>query len=428
MLLELQKWKHKPHRMPLILHGARQVGKTYISLDFGRRFFTNTVYLNFEDAKELNNIFENSLNPTQIIPKLTTYTGQSILPEKTLLIFDEIQASERALTSLKYFCENAPEYCIIGAGSLLGVAVNRKQYSFPVGKVDMMTMLPLDFEEFLWALGKKDLADMIHDHYENFTPFPLHDSALELYRKYLIVGGLPRAVLDYVNSNDFNTLLATQKTLNDSYIADMAKYSLPQDTAKTLAVWNSLAPQLAKENSKFQYKAVTSGARAYTYAPCLDWLKAAGMINKCNLVTEGNLPLSVYADNSAFKVYMVDTGILCSKFNIPAHIILNSPHSFNGFKGALAENYVMQGLVANKLYPYYWTSNGKAELDFVFQNKLGDIIPVEVKSADNVRAKSLKLFMDRYHVPYAYRISARNFGYENNIKSIPLYSVFCINE
>lgn len=426
MLLSLQKWHCKANRMPLLLQGARQVGKTYIALEFGKRFFANTVYLNFEAADTLNAIFQQDLNPHRIIKEISALLGQTILPQQTLLIFDEIQASERALTSLKYFSEDAPEYCIIAAGSLLGVAVNRSNYSFPVGKVDMLTMYPLDFEEFLWAMGKKSLSSLIREHYADFTAFSLHEAALELYRQYLVIGGMPRPVKDFIDTQDYNTVLAAQKMLNDSYIADMAKYATPSDTTRNMATWNSLPSQLAKENKKFQYKAIASGARAYNFAPCLDWLKAAGMINKCNLVTEGNIPLSAYVDNSAFKVYIVDTGLLCSKFTIPANVVLNSPHNFNGFKGALAENYIMQCLVANKLQPYYWNSNGKAELDFVFQNYLGDIVPVEVKSADNVRAKSLHIFMERYHVPYAYRISTRNFGCDDKIKSIPLYAAFCI--
>lgn len=426
VLKSLQQWQKKPNRMPLLLQGARQVGKTYIALEFGKRFFANTVYLNFEAADTLNAIFQQDLNPHRIIKEISALLGQTILPKQTLLIFDEIQASERALTSLKYFSEDASEYCIIAAGSLLGVAVNRNNYSFPVGKVDMLTMYPLDFEEFLWTMDKKPLSSLIRDHYDDFTAFSLHEAALELYRQYLVIGGMPRPVKDFIDTHDYNVVLAAQKMLNDSYIADMAKYATPSDTTRNMATWNSLSSQLAKENKKFQYKAIASGARAYSYAPCLDWLKAAGMINKCNLVTEGNIPLSAYVDNSAFKVYIVDTGLLCSKFTIPANVVLNSPHSFNGFKGALAENYIMQCLVANKLQPYYWNSNGKAELDFVFQNYLGEIIPVEVKSADNVRAKSLHIFMERYHIPYAYRISTRNFGYDDKIKSVPLYAAFCI--
>lgn len=426
MYNKLHIWKNSKTRIPLLLQGARQVGKTYTALEFGRREFANTVYLNFEETQYLKDIFEPDLKPHRILRAIEAHTGQTILPEKTLIIFDEIQAAEPALTSLKYFCEAAPEYCIIAAGSLLGVALNRNKYSFPVGKVDMMTMYPLDFEEFLHAIGAKKIADMIRNHAASNTPMPLHQQALEYYRQYLVVGGMPRAVREYIESKDFNNVLAAQHTLNDSYIADMAKYSTPQETARTLAVWRCIPAQLAKENQKFQYKLIKSGARAHQYEMSLDWLISSGMINKCTLAREGLLPLCVYADNGSFKAYMVDTGLLCSKFHIPANIILTSPHSFDGFKGALAENYVMQALIANGLEPYYWTSDGKAELDFLFQDTAGNILPVEVKSADNVRSKSLHFFRKKYDVPFAYRISVRNFGYEDGIKSVPLYAVFTI--
>lgn len=426
MYKKLFFWKNSKKRSPLLLQGARQVGKTYTALEFGRREFANTVYLNFEGSQYLKDIFEPDLEPRRIIRAIEAHTGQTILPEKTLIIFDEIQAAEAALTSLKYFCEAAPEYCIIAAGSLLGVAVNRHKHSFPVGKVDMMTMYPLDFEEFLWAAGAKKMADIIWEHAASNTPLPLHQQALEYYRQYLVVGGMPRAVGEYIESRDFNSVLAAQHTLNDSYIADMAKYSTPQETARTLAVWQCIPAQLAKENQKFQYKLIKSGARAHQYELSLDWLQSAGMINKCTLAKEGLLPLCVYADNSSFKAYMVDTGLLCSKFHIPANVVLASPHNFHGFKGALAENYVMQALTANGIEPYYWTSDGKAELDFLFQAADGSILPVEVNSADNVRSKSLHFFRKKYDVPFAYRISTRHFGYEDGIKSVPLYAVFTI--
>jgi len=237
---------------------------------------------------------------------------------------------------------------------------------------------------------------------------------------------MPRAVSEYADTKDFDFVMSAQKTLNDAYIADMAKYATPQETTKIMAAWASVPAQLAKENHKFQYKVIKSGARAYEYETPLDWLKTAGIINKCIRITQGKMPLSAYTDNNSFKVYMMDTGLLCSKFDISANVVINSPVSFNGFKGALAENYIMQALVTNGFSPYYWSSPGKAELDFVFQDKQGNIIPLEGKSADNVRAKSLKAFISLYEPPYAIRVSAKNFGFENNIKSVPLYALFCL--
>ena len=422
----LIEWKNSPRRMPLLIHGARQVGKTYTALTFGKQYYKNTVYFNMEDSAEVTAIFERDLDPERIVLALSAKCGQSIFKGDTLIIFDEIQACERALTSLKYFCEKAPEYHIIAAGSLLGVALKREQYSFPVGKVDMATMYPLDFEEFLWATGNKPLCELIENSYADFSPLSLHDTAMDLYKTYLVVGGMPRVVSEYAETKDFDFVTSAQRSLNDAYIADMAKYAKPQETTKVMAAWASVPAQLAKENSKFQYKVIKSGARAYEYETPLDWLKTAGIINKCVRVTEGKMPLSAYADNDSFKVYMVDTGLLCSKFGIAANVVINSPHSFDGFKGALAENYIMQTLITNSIIPYYWSAPGKAELDFVFQDTQGNIIPLEGKSADNVRSKSLKSYISIYKPEYAVRVSAKNFGFENNIKSIPLYALFCL--
>lgn len=423
---KLTAWKNESNRMPLILNGARQVGKTYTALSFGKEYYKNTVYFNFEDSIELSGIFERDLNPERIIKELSVKSGQTILSEDTLIIFDEIQACERALTSLKYFHENAPEYHIIAAGSLLGVALNREKFSFPVGKVAIITLYPLDFEEFLWALGKKSLADLIRTAYEDNEPLTLHETAMDLYRLYLVIGGMPRVIIEYIEKQDFNFVLAAQKTLNDAYIADMAKYASPSETTKVMAVFNSLAAQLAKENRKFQYKIIKSGARAYEYETSLDWLNASGVIIKCNKVQEGKLPLTAYVDGSSFKIYMTDTGLLCSKFGIPANSVLVETPSFNGFKGALAENYVCSALTINGYTPFYWESQGKAEVDFVIQDKEGNIIPIELKSSDNVKAKSLIQYVNRYKPAYSIRISSKNFGFENGIKSVPLYAVFCL--
>ncbi|MCL2287170.1 MAG: ATP-binding protein [Firmicutes bacterium] len=426
IMKKLLDWKNSPRRKPLILSGARQVGKTYISLTFGKEQYKNTVYLNMEDSGQVTAIFERDLKPERIIRELSAHSGQSIFPGDTLIIFDEIQSCERALTSLKYFCENAPEYHIIAAGSLLGVATNRKNYSFPVGKVDMLTMLPLDFEEYLLATGNEAILGLIKESYENFTPLSLHETAMDIYKTYLVVGGMPQAVLEYVKTNDFNFVLAAQKTINDGYIADMAKYATANETTKIKAAWESLPAQLAKENRKFQYKVIKSGAKAHEYELPIDWMKFAGIINKCVRITEGKLPLTAYAANDSFKIYMVDTGLLCSKFGIAANVVLNGSPSFDGFKGALAENYICQCLVANGFTPFYWSSPGKAELDFVFQDNQGNIVPLEGKSADNVKSKSLRQFVSIYKPEYSVRVSTKNFGYENNIKSIPLYALFCL--
>ena len=425
---KILKWKNSSKRMPLIIKGARQIGKTYTALMIGKKYYKNTVYFNMEDSQELVSIFEKDFDIERIITELSIRSGESIFKNETLIIFDEIQACERALLSLKYFCEKAPEYHIIAAGSLLGVALNREKYSFPVGKVDMITMYPMDFEEFLWALNQHDLAAAIREHYQSNEMFSLHDTAMMYYKTYLLVGGMPRAVLDYIETKDYNFVTASQKSLNDSYIADMAKYATPNETTRIMNAYNSIPAQLSKENKKFQYKVIKSGARAYEYETPIEWLNASGVINKCVKVREGKMPLSVFVENESFKIYMADTGILCSKFSIPAKMILTETNAFDGFKGALTENYVAAALKTNGYDLYYWEANGKAELDFVIQSAEGDIIPVEVKAADNVRAKSLGVFMKKYDIQKAIRISSKNFGFENNIKSVPLYAVFAISE
>ena len=422
----LLEWKNNPSRQPLLLQGARQVGKTYSLLSFGKSHYRNTTYFNMEDSKELPMIFERDLNPERIIRELAARSGQSIFPGETLIILDEIQACERALASLKYFAESASEYHIATAGSLLGVAMHRDRYSFPVGKVDLMRMYPLDFEEFLLALSQEKLVSLIREYYDAMLPLPLHDTAMDIYRHYLVTGGMPRIVSEFAQRRDFDYVIAMQRSLNDSFIADMAKYASYQDTNRIMAVWASLPAQLSKENRKFQYKLIRSGARSGEYEPALDWLKAAGLILECSMVSEGKLPLAAYAVNGMFKVYMADTGLLCSKMDIAPHVVLHMPHSFDGFKGALAENYIMQELVAKGIKPYYWSSQGKAEVDFLFQDRHGGIVPLEVKAADNVRSRSLGIYRSRYEPGFAIRVSARNFGFDNGIKSIPLYAVFCM--
>ncbi|HRT82705.1 MAG TPA: AAA family ATPase, partial [Oscillospiraceae bacterium] len=270
----LLDWKSNQQKKPLILQGARQVGKTYSLLSFGKEHYKNTAYFSLEESAEYMAVFDRDLKPERIIKELSALSGITIMPEDTLIILDEIQACEKALTSLKYFCEQAPQYHIIAAGSLLGVAVKRENFSFPVGKVDMLHLHPMDFEEFLWAIGKKDICNLIRDSISEFTPLSIHDTAMDLYKTYLVVGGMPAAVSEYVKKQNFDFVKAEQKTLNNSYIADMAKYATAQDTIRIKAVWESLPAQLAKENRKFQYKVIRSGARAGDYEFPLDWLNS----------------------------------------------------------------------------------------------------------------------------------------------------------
>lgn len=397
-------------------------------LEFGKNCYDNVVYLHFEGNTEtLNKIFTPDLNPKRIIEEISVYAKQTIFPNKTLIIFDEIQACEQALTSLKYFAEEAPEYHIVAAGSLLGLAINRGKFSFPVGKVDMLTMYPMSFEEFLLATYNDTLIEKIRESYSSFTPLAdiYHTLALDLYKKYLVVGGYPAVVRTYLETENFDSVRSVQADISDSYIADMTKYATPNETIRSIAIFNTLSSQLAKENTKFQYAVIKSNARAKDYELSLQWLKAASVVLENIKVTEGKLPLSVYEQIDSFKIYYSDVGLLCFKSGtLPQDILVNSSISDRA-RGLLAENYVAEQLVAQGYRLNYWESGGKAELDFIIRQN-DSVVPVEVKAADNVRARSLKVFIDKYSPSYSIRISAKNFGFENGIKSIPLYAVFCL--
>lgn len=411
--------------MPLIVNGARQVGKTYILQEFGSKEFENYLIVNFEIDKALATKFEESINPIAIIQYLESIHAQRIIPEKTLLIFDEIQACESALTSLKYFCEQVPEYHVIAAGSLLGVAVNRQKYSFPVGKVDELSLFPMDFEEFLWALNREQLAGLIRDHFELNKPLDVHSLAIEFYNKYLIVGGMPAAVREFINTNSFVAVADIQNRILNEYIADMAKYAEPATSIKIRACYESIPAQLAKENRKFQYSVVQKGGSATIFGESIEWLRYSGVVLKCQKITQGKMPVKVYADLSDFKVYMSDSGMLIMQSGIATQFILSPLETENTFMGAIAENYVAQALATNLIPLYYWKNENTAEVDFVIQKGV-DVIPIEVKYGVRVRSKSLSIFMSQYKCPIGIRLSKKNFGFENNIKSVPLYAAFCI--
>jgi len=435
--LDLIEWKNRESKMPLLVYGARQTGKTTTIFEFGKNHYLSVVLFNFEAGEKLTTIFDGDLSPARIIHELEIYSGQSI-NRGTLIFFDEIQYCPRALTSLKYFCEQAPEYNIIAAGSLLGVAVNRritknnaetgdeKGISFPVGKVEILTMYPMNFEEFLMAANPY-LLENIKECYLTNSPLSetAHEKALELYRTYLFTGGMPRAVADYLEKDDFDFVRIKQNEILVLYTADMAKYTTRSEQVKIAAIYDSIPAQLARENKKFQYSIVGSGARAAFYETGLDWLKNAALVLKCEKAREGKIPLKSYVDMLSYKVYMSDVGLLNAKSAVPKNILLTGSGLGGEAKGAMTENYVAQELTFNGHQLYYWESGGKAEVDFLLQNSEG-VIPVEVKSAENVQAKSLKEFVKKYSPPYSIRISARNFGFENNIKSIPLYAIFCI--
>ena len=423
----LEDWQKSSHRKPLILQGARQVGKTYSILEFGRTHYDNVAYFNFETNPKLNETFAENISPDYLIPILSHIAGQTIVREKTLIVFDEVQLCERALTSLKYFCEDAPDYHIIVAGSLLGVAVNRAKFSFPVGKVDMKTLYPMDIEEFMLAMGEETLVQQIRQCFAANTPLPsaLHEAALMLYRQYLVVGGMPECVLQFVETKDYILIRHTQDTILASYLNDMSKYNTLNEIKKTRLTYDNITVQLSKKNTRFQYKLIKKGGRASEFENAIEWLTLSGIVSQIYKVEQIKKPLENYRDIDSFKIYVSDLGLLCAKKDLAATDILYMVDEINDFKGGMTENYVNTHLTINGYKTYYWESNRGAEIDFIIQRDT-HIIPIEVKAADNTRAKSLKIYMDTYKPAYAIKLSTKNFGFEDNKKIVPLYAVFCI--
>ena len=416
---QLLAWKNKTAgRLPLIVNGARQVGKTYILRKFGEEQFKNVVYINLETNLTIASYFNDNIAPERLLRYLEASTGERIIPGETLIIFDEIQSCERALTALKYFCEETPEFHIAAAGSLLGVAINRQQYSFPVGKVETITLYPLDFEEYLWARGKEFLCGEIRTAYETMEPLPdaLHQEAIELYREYLIIGGMPACINAFLKSGSFLDVPLVQSEILDNYIADMAKYASNTDSVKIRACYNSIPAQLAKDNKKFQYKVVQKGGSATLFGASIEWLNLAGVVLKCQRINQAFEPIAVYADLSAFKLYMGDVGLLTMKSGLSQQTVLSGEG--NTFMGAVTENYVAQQLAAKSYDLYYWESSSTAELDFVLQ-KGNQIIGIEVKKGEHVRSRSLGVFADSYKPAYSIRLSLKNFGEKDGLKSVP---------
>ena len=425
----LIQWKNDKYRKPLIIQGARQVGKTYAVLEFGKENYDNVVYFNFQTNEKLADTFAENISPSYLLPVLSHISGQTITKGRTLIVFDEVQLCERALTSLKYFCEEAPEYHIIAAGSLLGVAVNREKFAFPVGKVDRYTMYPMDLEEFFIALGQSDLVERIRTCYENNTPMPvaLHDIGLDLYRQYLVVGGMPEAVARFIDTKDYVQIRHVLETIGMDYLDDMSKY---QDNAneikKTRLTYGTIAVQLSKKNTRFQYKLIKKGGRAAEFENAIEWLNAANLIHRIFRVEQIAKPLENYRDIDDFKVYLSDMGLLCAQKEISAEDVFYMDTELADFKGGMTENFVHIQLVRSGFKPYFWRNDkGTKEVDFILTIG-GKLIPVEVKSGDNVKSESLNDYIRLFSPAWSIRISEKNFGFENNIKSIPLYATFCI--
>lgn len=424
---DLLNWKNSTDRKPLVLQGPRQVGKTYILNTFGESEYSNVVYCNFEKEENLKDFFASDLNPKTILAKIQNYKKKEILSGHTLIIFDEIQACPKAVTSLKYFCEEANEYHIIASGSLLGLSVYREKYSFPVGKVQFLNMYPMDFEEFLIANDEQFLINEIKKCYESNMPLDalFHEKAIELYRYYLYVGGMPEVIDEFVTTHNMNIVRDKQQFILDAYFNDMGKYNRSSEIPKTRLVFKNISTQLAKENRKFKYADIKSGGRAREFEQSIEWVCYAGIANQLYRLEHVKLPLEANKSLDDFKFYMCDVGLCTASQKILVEDIIFDNPEFKDFKGGLTENYVNNQLRMNKFDLYYWTSGNQAEIDFV--TRIGkDVIPIEVKSNDNVRSRSLSVYTKTYNPAYAIRISNKNFGFENNIKSVPLYAVFCI--
>jgi len=412
-------WKDSEGRKPLLLLGARQVGKTWLMQEFGRNEYENVLYANFETAKGLSKYFEPSLEPSLIIPGLQTEFKMEIHPQKTLIIFDEVQHSEHALNSLKYFCEKAPEYHVIAAGSFLGVATHG---GFPVGKVNRITLYPLSFYEFLDALGYESMSKAV---YEKNLPLiqTLSSKFEELLKAYFYVGGMPDAVHSYSKFNDIAKVRKIQKDILEDYEADFSKHVSPANVPKVKMIWNSIPVHLAKEKKKFMYKEIKEGARSHAYEDAMTWLFDTKLVYKVSQISSPVLPLSRSAQRDAFKLYMVDIGLLCAQADLSIKTFFEPDNRiFGEFRGALTEQFVLQELKANYDYPvFYWANDsGQAEVDFLLQYE-NELVPLEVKSGIQTKAKSLNVYIEKYNPNLAIKSSLKNYGKTGNLLSIPLY-------
>ncbi len=417
---QLEEWYNRKNRKPLILKGARQVGKTWLMKEFGRTHFKHTAYVNFDNNKNMANVFEGDYDIDRILMAINIETGVKIHPEETLIIFDEIQESPKAIASLKYFCEEAPEYAVIAAGSLLGVAIH-KGVSFPVGKVDTLELNPLSFREFLMAMGEEGLSRLIEE---------VNISLIESFRvkyidwlkKYYFIGGMPEVVSSFVEERDFTEVRRLQKRIIEMYEADFSKHTTENELPRIRMVWNSIPMQLAKENKKFFFGKIKEGARSKDFEIAIEWLLDCGLIKKVYNVSKPAIPLKVYTEFSAFKLYLIDVGLLAAMSELDAKSILDGNAIFVEFKGALTEQYVLQQLIAGTEFtPYYYSeTKSEGEIDFLIQ-KGTNIVPIEVKAEENLKAKSLRVYCHKFKPQMAIRTSMSNYREQDWMINVPLY-------
>ena len=418
----LLKWKESKYRKPLIIEGARQVGKTWLMKEFGKIAYENVVYINFDSNARMAELFTSDLNIERILLGLEIYTEQKILPEKTLIIFDEVQEVPKALSSLKYFYENAPQYHIVCAGSLLGIALHGGT-SFPVGKVNFMKLYPLSYKDFLMAIGKEQLAKLLNaQDYPMITAFK--QTYIEALKQYYFVGGMPEAVFRFAETKDFVQVREVQKNILGAYEQDFSKHAPHDIVPKIRMLWNSIPSQLAKENKKFLYGLVREGGRAKDYEAAIMWLADCGLVHKVSRINAPNLPLSAYEDLKAFKLFISDVGLLGCIAGLNQRLLLDGNNLFVEFKGALTEQYVLQQLITNeKLKVYYYTNDrGSCEIDFILDTGEA-IIPLEVKAEVNLKAKSLRTYKEKYEPKLSIRISMADYKEEDWLINLPLYAI-----
>ncbi|MBD5404092.1 MAG: DUF4143 domain-containing protein [Treponemataceae bacterium] len=424
LIEDLKEWKNSKHRKPLILQGARQTGKTWLMKEFGRTEYKNTAYLFCQENPGLEALFNAPFDKERLLNGFQLICGFKIEPEETLIIIDEIQDIPKAITSLKFFYEQASEYHIICAGSLLGVSLH-KDVSFPVGKVNFLNLYPLSFTEFLLAVGKEQQANLINDLKQDPQILKAFSSEFTEYLKYYFyIGGMPEVVSTWIETKDFSEVRRVQKELLETYANDVSKHTSSEMANKIKQVWDSVPSQLAKENKKFLYSVVKESARAREYENAINWLKNAGLLVKIHRVNKPGLPAKAYEDLDSFKIFIIDTGLLCSMTNLSAKALLEGNTLFTEFKGALTEQYVCQQMLSElKVEPFYWSAkDSTAEIDFIFQND-DEIVPVEVKAEINLQAKSFKVYRDTYNPKTAFRFSLSEFIDHGILKDIPLYDL-----
>lgn len=416
----LIEWKNSPNHMPLIIKGARQVGKTWLMKEFGKTQYKKVAYISFDSNPRLDTLFQKDFDVKRLLDGLNIEVGFNITPKDTLIIFDEIQENPLALTSLKYFCENVPEYDIIAAGSLLGVA-HHKGTGFPVGKVEYLNLYPLSFKEFLLAMNENQILELIDkNNFEMQKVFK--ERIIDLLRRYCYVGGMPKAVLSFAQKQDYNLVRKIQKNILDDYESDFSKHISPEQVERTRLLWNAIPSQLVKENKKCVYGKIKQGARAKDFEIALNWLIDSGLVHKVSRVSEPNMPLKAFEDVSAYKLFLLDVGLLGAMNDLDPRSLLENDKLFNDYNGAITEQYVLQEFkTLGDLPTFYWASN-RAELDFLIQYQ-NNIIPVEAKATINLQAKSLKSFRQKFNPKISIRTSLADFEENNGLFNIPLYDI-----